>query len=85
MIDTNHFKGNFPESCQIEAIDLRESKMNPNKSYEWFPLLRRTQMKPHCERVFECDTRVPITHIRMTIYPDGGISRIRLFGRRRPL
>jgi allantoicase len=85
MIDTNHFKGNFPESCQIEALDLRKEKMNPHENYEWFPLLRRSQMKAHCERFFTSDTRRPITHIRITIYPDGGISRVRLFGRRRPL
>jgi len=83
MIDTNHFKGNFPESCQIEALDSGDYDGDVMKG-DWFSLLRRTRMEAHCERYFEVSERRPITHVRVTIYPDGGISRVRLFGRRRP-
>lgn len=79
LIDTNHFKGNFPESCLIEGAD---HPTDVNDASSWVPILRRTRMQPHCERNFSLKGMRPITHVRVTIYPDGGISRVRLFGRR---
>eukprot|EP00929_Paragymnodinium_shiwhaense_P034704 TRINITY_DN18850_c0_g1_i1.p1 TRINITY_DN18850_c0_g1~~TRINITY_DN18850_c0_g1_i1.p1 ORF type:complete len:412 (-),score=76.22 TRINITY_DN18850_c0_g1_i1:349-1584(-) len=101
MIDTNHFKGNYPESLIIEVCDrpdilakpvLEQKKMFEDaefrKSISWKPLLKRTKMVPHAERTFEQgDAKAPLeaagaaTHARVTILPDGGVSRLRLYGR----
>jgi allantoicase len=105
-VDTNHFKGNFPESAVIEVCDLpqimslpileQKSKFEDQKfrdSVAWKPLLKRTKMHPHAQQVFargndepHCLQEAgPATHVRVTIFPDGGISRLRMHGRAAPL
>lgn len=99
-VDTNHFKGNFPESAIIEVCDLPEILALPileqKKKFEngafrdglaWKPLLRRTKMQPHMQQHFyEGDEKAPLervgpaTHVRLTIFPDGGVSRLRMHG-----
>ncbi|KAG7353021.1 allantoicase [Nitzschia inconspicua] len=82
IIDTKHFRGNFPESAMLEGCyDPEES----NKA-EWFTLIPRTRMSPDAEHVFERSKNQMenadkiITHVRVSIYPDGGISRVRIYG-----
>eukprot|EP00301_Raphidiophrys_heterophryoidea_P019772 c4626_g1_i1.p1 GENE.c4626_g1_i1~~c4626_g1_i1.p1 ORF type:complete len:389 (-),score=87.18 c4626_g1_i1:212-1378(-) len=84
-VDTNHFKGNFPESCTIDACVFEESDsaMDPDPHNEalWKPLLNRTKLQAHAQAYFQpVESAGPITHVRLTIYPDGGISRLRLNG-----
>ncbi|KAI4878541.1 hypothetical protein NFI96_034619, partial [Prochilodus magdalenae] len=90
-IDTNHFKGNFPDSCKIEACQLTPEeektfiscKWINGKSPRWINLLPPQKLKPHYrhfysrESVLQCG---PVTHVRLLIAPDGGISRVRLWG-----
>mmetsp|Transcript_7697 Transcript_7697/g.16922 ORF Transcript_7697/g.16922 Transcript_7697/m.16922 type:complete len:410 (-) Transcript_7697:106-1335(-) len=104
MIDTNHFKGNFPESAVIDGLDapsvaaldvidqrklFQEPRGAPAPLGEdgsaegldtWVSLMPRTKMEPHCERTFELKEGAAVTHVRLTILPDGGVSRLRLFG-----
>jgi allantoicase len=82
IIDTKHFRGNFPESAMLEGCyDPEESN-----EAEWFPLIPRSRMSPDAEHVFErsknqIDNSVrSITHVRVSIFPDGGISRVRIYG-----
>lgn len=90
-VDTNHFKGNFPESCSIEGADLGAhaetlpSNFLSSRSIAWTELLSRTPLQAHHRHFYEADalaTRQPFTHIRLNIFPDGGVSRLRLWGRR---
>jgi allantoicase len=72
-VDTNHFKGNFPESCWLEgSVDQSE----------WFPILARTKLRAHTRHYFTDlqHTDKPCTHVRLSIHPDGGISRLRVYG-----
>uniref|UniRef100_A0A7S2TJX7 Allantoicase domain-containing protein n=1 Tax=Lotharella oceanica TaxID=641309 RepID=A0A7S2TJX7_9EUKA len=91
-IDTNHFKGNFPESCLIEGCSLPDEidykqettlfsdPIQANK-IKWVVVLPRTKLAAHEQKTFELDKPTPaITHVRLTIYPDGGVSRLRLWG-----
>ncbi|XP_066445328.1 probable inactive allantoicase [Eleutherodactylus coqui] len=90
-IDTNHFKGNAPNSCKIEACVLtrkEEEKQIRDKwasklDNKWKTLLPVTQLHPH-KRHFIDGTSLSlqevITHVKITIAPDGGISRLRLWG-----
>jgi allantoicase len=77
-VDTAHFKGNYPESCSIEA----GSGTNPSEIV-WQELLPNSKLQAHTKHVFvdelkDCGT---VTHVRFNIYPDGGVSRLRLYGR----
>lgn len=86
-VDTNHFKGNFPESCSIEGADLGSvpAPFLSSRSIAWTELLPRTKLQAHHRHFYEAEqlvTRQPFTHIRLNIFPDGGISRLRLWGRR---
>lgn len=80
-VDTSHFKGNYPESCSIEVGSAGED--GTLDSIEWNELLSNTRLQPHTRHIFEsklADAR-DVTHARLNIYPDGGVSRLRLFGR----
>jgi allantoicase len=83
-VDTAHFKGNFPESCSIEACDVggeapAEAAFDP---LPWKELLPRTKLQAHTRHFFEQELQdVGVaTHVRFNIYPDGGVSRLRLMG-----
>jgi allantoicase len=77
-IDTSHFKGNYPESCSIEV-----GSGDALDSIKWLELLANTKLQPHTRHVFanELADVGDVTHARLNIYPDGGVSRLRLFGR----
>jgi allantoicase len=81
IVDTLHFKGNAPDAC---AIDVATSASDPDGATGegWRPLLARTSLQPHTAHVFE-DALLDAgdaTHVRLRIWPDGGVSRLRLFG-----
>ncbi|MQA29883.1 MAG: allantoicase [Luteitalea sp.] len=80
-IDTRHFKGNAPESCSLEACTA--STDVPAEDHQWRELMPRTPLLPDTRHVFERElTPTPgVTHVRLNIYPDGGVARLRLFGR----
>jgi allantoicase len=83
QVDTHHFKGNYPESCSLEVCDLEGADAERLRSPEipWQELLPRTRLKAHREHPFPLAPKAgPATHVRMRIYPDGGVSRLRLFG-----
>jgi allantoicase len=81
--ETTHFKGNFPESCSLEGCYANgSSSSNSEALWDWKEFLPRTKLKAHSRHTF-CDQLVqigPVTHVRFNIYPDGGVSRLRLFG-----
>jgi len=83
-VDTAHFKGNFPESCSMEACYApgAESDTFLVAPEAWKELLTRTKLKAnHRHLIIGFQNAGPITHVRFHIYPDGGVSRLRLFGR----
>jgi allantoicase len=86
-VDTNHFKGNFPESCLIEGVH-RTGSVSPEQLADeftpWAEILPRTKLSAHTRHVFarQLAAHGPITHARLSIFPDGGVSRLRLWGTR---
>jgi allantoicase len=81
-VDTAHFKGNYPDSCLIEgcAISLNDESKLPD-NVEWKTILPQTKLQADHEHYFEVDTKDAFTHVRLSIFPDGGVSRMRLWGR----
>jgi allantoicase len=86
-IDTRHFKGNAPGACSLEALRLAGgaalAQGEALKEADWQELLSRTPLQPHARHTFEdgVGTIAAVSHVRFNIYPDGGVGRLRLFGR----
>jgi allantoicase len=78
-IDTDHFKGNAPASAMLEYADV-SGKFDRDKA-EWQALVAESPIQPHAWHHFQVTSLSPATHVRLNIYPDGGIARLRLFGR----
>jgi allantoicase len=84
-IDTDHFKGNAPGACSMSwchaPVASAEALASP--AVKWYELLPRTDLQPHARHRFEGELRPadPATHVRLDIYPDGGVARLRVFGR----
>lgn len=112
VVDTCHFKGNYPDTCSIEGVDLEtvdigasslgitRTEVLPTSAnielesvhideidisspeIKWTEILPKQKLQADHEHYFENEiaNHGPFTHIRLNIFPDGGISRLRLFG-----
>ncbi|KAJ3767438.1 galactose-binding domain-like protein [Lentinula raphanica] len=86
-LDTAHFKGNFPESCEIHAVSSASDinwTVERSENEDWTLILPRTRLGPHRQHYFQLENveGTPFTHIKLTIHPDGGLKRVRILGRR---
>ena len=79
-IDTSHFKGNYPESCSLEGGRANGGDLD---SIDWCELLPMAKLQAHTKHTFadEVIDLGYISHVRFNIFPDGGVSRLRLYGR----
>lgn len=88
VVDTAHFKGNFPDTCELMGAYLPDhvgdfSDEQIRDSEAWKPILPRTKLQMDHVHSFTGDAVQaigPVTHVRFAIHPDGGVSRLRLFG-----
>jgi allantoicase len=82
-VDTRHFKGNAPGACSLDGVRLEDGELLEGAI--WRELLPHTPLQPHAVHAFEEELRTfgHVTHARLNIFPDGGIARLRLFGRPR--
>ena len=74
-IDTTHFKGNAPGQCLVEVCtDLQKA--------DWRVLLPLAKTQPHTRHFFESELRGVgrVTHLRLSVFPDGGVARLRAWG-----
>jgi allantoicase len=83
-VDTSWFKGNYPESCSLEACVFRGAELTDAElsTLSWQEVLPRTRLQAHTRHLFEDEIRETLeaTHVRFNIYPDGGVSRLRIMG-----
>ena len=82
-VDTAHFKGNYPDRVAVEAAVFASDADAVAESGAWKPLLAETKLIMDKQHYFEneLESLGAVTHVRVSIYPDGGISRLRLHGR----
>ena len=73
-LDTTHLKHNAPGWASIDAVDGTDT----------FTLLERTALQPDTPHRFVLSNDRPATAVRLNIFPDGGMARIRLYGRLTP-
>jgi allantoicase len=78
VIDTSHFKGNAPGSC---AVDACAAGAWAGEATVWRPLLARTPLEPHTVHEHAVQAEGAVSHLRLTIHPDGGVARLRAYGR----
>lgn len=76
-VDTNHFKGNAPEFISIEAASV---KAEVDENTQWTELVAKSLTSAHSQNLFECNSDLAWTHLRLKMYPDGGIARFRAYG-----
>ena len=82
-IDTGHFLGNHPPYASIDALCIDEDiKDNATlaESNQWEEVLPRVALKQGSQNIFPVASEKRFTHIRLNIYPDGGVARLRVFG-----
>src|SRR6266542_4696513 len=82
-VDTTHFKGNFPEACSIEACDAEghpDAREIIKGIAPWTEILPKSILKGDGENLFPIDHDGRVSHVRLHIYPDGGVARLRLYG-----
>jgi allantoicase len=83
VVDTSHFKGNYPEQCSLEgrSIDGQpDIEQLTSDSVNWSELLPRAQLQGDSQNSFPVSLNQRVTHIRFKIYPDGGVARLRIYG-----
>lgn len=85
-VDTSHFKGNYPESCSLEVCTAPRGLTEPKdlEALPWKEILPRTKLKADSLHTYKDELLASgeATHARFHIYPDGGVARLRIFGRR---
>lgn len=81
-VDTAFFKGNYPQQFSVDALMWPDAAPWQLLTVPlWTEILGKTNLGPDQVHRFEWPTTEAISHIRVRIYPDGGISRLRLIGR----
>ncbi len=77
-IDTTHFTGNFPPAASLEACFCTGVA---DDNSEWQTLIPSTSLQGNSHHYFEIDNASCFNHVRLNIYPDGGVARLRVHGR----
>jgi allantoicase len=86
VVDTSFFKGNFPSHFSLEACDLgsppytREKTQNKSPKTDWLEILPKTALEGDSRNPFSIQNPSRFTHLRLKIYPDGGVARLRVHG-----
>lgn len=82
-VDTAHFRGNFPDKCQVLGIDWQGKDGEPRRDDPgWVDLSGMQACEAHTEHVFRCADRIKgsLSHVKLVIVPDGGVKRLRVIG-----
>ena len=79
VIDTAFFTGNYPPHASVEGASVT-GYPSPDEITSWGPLLPKSALKGDTANEFEVSSSTRVTHVRLTIYPDGGVARFRVHG-----
>jgi allantoicase len=81
VVDTAFFKGNYPPAVSVEGAAV-EGYPSPAEllDAEWVPLVPRSPAAGDAQNVFAVDQPQRFTHVRLCMYPDGGVARLRVHG-----
>jgi len=76
-IDTSHFTGNFPPAASVLAC---RSESDPDDATEWVEIVPATTLKGNSHHFVQIQDDRVWTHLRLNIFPDGGVARLRVYG-----
>jgi len=79
-IDTNHFLGNHPPHASVEAAYIPQSENIDFDTVNWKEILTKSPLQPGSQNFYEIADRNIYTHIKLHIYPDGGVARMKVYG-----
>src|SRR4051812_32051991 len=80
-IDTNHFLGNHPPFASLDATSTSvTTEPQAMKQRSWSSLLPQSPLNPGSQNLFEIGSDDAWTHVRLNIFPDGGVARLRVYG-----
>ena len=85
VVDTSFYRGNYPESCSIDAATV-DGMPDPDtiaQTAQWTEILPRSPLEGDSRNAFAAHpppNARPVTHLRLNIYPDGGVARLRVHG-----
>jgi allantoicase len=82
-LDTTHFTGNYPPAAAIEGCRWVGDGV-PDERAGWCELLARAELRGDGHNAFTVACAEPFTHLRLHIYPDGGVARLRVWGEVQP-
>ena len=82
VVDASCFVGNAPGSVSVRGADARRRDLDD--PHAWTELVPRTPVQPDTRHQFPVGTRQPVTHVRLDVYPDGGLARFRVLGELTP-
>jgi len=77
VVDTSHFTGNFPPEFSLEACYTEDCT---KEDTIWETVIEKTAIEGDTQNAFKVDFSPLVTHVRLHIYPDGGVARLRIFG-----
>jgi allantoicase len=81
VIDTAWFMGNYPPFASVEATSV-EGYPSPEEllAADWQPIVERSPLQGDTKNAFPVSAGERFTHVRLSIYPDGGVARLRVHG-----
>src|SRR3954462_4212768 len=79
-IDTNHFLGNHPPFASLDAVCLTNALPKEIDALSWTPVLEKSPLLPGSQNLFAIASDQTWTHLRLNIFPDGGVARFRVYG-----
>lgn len=78
-LETTHFIGNFPPAASLDACHAASG--DPTPLTDWTEIVPSTTLQGNSLHFLDVVSTQPFTHVRLNIYPDGGIARLRVYGR----
>src|SRR5262249_21639006 len=82
-VDTTSFAGNFPPECVIDACGLggaSRGREAGEPSVKWEEIVPRSPLRGNDHNLFGVTNPRCFTHVRLSVFPDGGVARLRVFG-----
>ncbi len=75
-VDTSDFLGNFPAHCSLDGANVEREPIES----DWISVLRKSRLEGGRQNIFDSEHAGHLTHVRLNIFPDGGVARLRVFG-----
>ena len=81
VVDTSFFRGNYPDRCSLEGSSASGDDL---ADAEWFELVSESKLEGDTQNLLDAEARRRVTHLRLNIFPDGGVARLRVHGEPMP-